>query len=128
MLAQCLEGAQQQRQALALDGLADEHDPQPLPVGCCGSVDRARDGVHPVGDHAVVPAEEAAPGPRRGLGHGDPHAQAVQHPAGADQVGDAVGDPVVGKGVERADERQACRAVATQPTSGATGSWRWTTS
>ena len=30
VLAQRLERAQQQRQALALDGLADEHDPQPV--------------------------------------------------------------------------------------------------
>ena len=32
-LAQRLERAQQQRQPLALDGLADEHDPQPLAGG-----------------------------------------------------------------------------------------------
>ena len=65
--------------------------------------------VDAVGDHAVVAAEPAPSRPGRGLGDGDPHVQAVQHPAGADQVGDPVRDAVVGVGVERADQRQAGR-------------------
>ena len=42
--------------------------------------------VDAVGDHAVAAAVEAPPGPGRRLGHRDPHAQAVQPPAGAGDV------------------------------------------
>ena len=59
-----------------------------------------------VGDHPVVAAEPAAAGPGGGFRDGDPDVQAVEHPPGADQVGDAVGQPLGRVGVERPDQRQ----------------------
>ena len=98
LVAQCLEGAQQHRQALALDGLADEQDPQGrLPVGprhrsrplaLRDVPGRADDGrrpallqLHAVGDDAAAPAVEAPRRPRRRLGDGDAHVQAASSAA-----------------------------------------------
>ena len=107
VLAQRLERAQQHRQALALDGLADERDPQrvarlataPQPLLAAGDVDA-------VGDDPVRAAVEAAPGPGGGLRDGDPHVQAVQAPARAEEVREVVGEDVLRVAVERRDERR----------------------
>ena len=70
---------------------------------------RQRQHLDAVGDHAVVAAVEAPAGPGRGLGDGDPHAQAVEQAPGAEQVGDVVGDAVLRVAVEGADQRRAGR-------------------
>ena len=100
LLAQRLERAQQDRQALALDGLADEQDAQRR-VGVAGasvqrgaSCSQARSAalalpsthVHAVGHDPVAPAVEAPRGPGGGLGDGDPHVQVVHPPARAERV------------------------------------------
>ena len=107
MLAQALEGAQQHRQALALDGLADERDPQA--AGGAGGA-RRRDSagtLDAVGDDVVAAAEEAARGPGGGLGDGDAAVQAAHPAPGAHRARGAVGDGVRAVGVEGADERGA---------------------
>ena len=94
VVAQRLEGAQQHRQALALDGLADEQDAQrgrpprspASPRAAQRQLGVAGD-VHAVGDDAVAPAVEAPGGPGGGLGHGDAHVQAVHAPAPAERDG-----------------------------------------
>ena len=110
VLAQRLEGAQQDGQALALDGLADEGDPQRVlrrgVVRCARRPRQRRRHVDPVGDDPVRPAEEAPPGPRGGLRDGDPHVQAVQPPPRAEEVREVVGEDVLRVAVERRDERR----------------------
>ena len=112
MLAQRLERAQHDRQSLALDGLADEDEPQRPLVGRHAS-GGARDLIahdDPVGDHAVVPTEEALAGPGRGAGDGDPHVQAVEAPGSAGEVAEIVGQAVGRIAVEGSDERQPLEA------------------
>ena len=109
MLAQGLERAQQQRQAFALDRLADEHDPQAVAHRPFRRERGAlRIHVNAVGDDLVVAAEEPPRGPRGCLGYGDAHVQAVEHAARAEHVGDPVGQLALGVDVERADHRQPC--------------------
>ena len=67
---------------------------------------RRRRHVDPVGDDPVRPAEEAPPGPGGGLRDGDPHVQAVQPPARAEEVRQVVGEDVLRVAVERRDERR----------------------
>ena len=94
VLAQRLERAQQQRQALALDrpgrrtrSAACRRDGAAPPAPHVLGVD-----VHAVGDHPVVAAEKAPPRPRGGLRDRDPDVQVVEHPPRAEHVGDPVGD------------------------------------
>ena len=86
VLAQRLEGAQQHRQALALDGLADERDLQrALGADRLGRRQLQRIGHRDaVGDHAVAAAVEALARPGGGLGDRDADLQAVEAAAGAD--------------------------------------------
>ena len=107
LAAQRLEGAQQHRQPLALDGLADEHDPQRLP-GRAHARRRYPAGrqVDAVGDHAVVAPVEAPAGPGGRLGDGDPRRQVVELAARAHQRGDRVRRAALGVAVERADQRR----------------------
>ena len=115
VIAQRLEGAQQQRQALALDGLADEHDPQPVADRSCGGECGAgRVDVDAVGDDPVVAAEPATAGPGCSLGDCDPHVQPVEHPPRAHRVGEHVRKVFVRVRVERADEWQTS-PVGTDP-------------
>ena len=107
VVAQRLEGAQQKRQALALDRLADEDDAQPLGrLLVAGPRQHRGVDVDAVGDDAVVAAEPAAARPCGGLGHGDADVQAVEHAAGAHGVGQAVGHAALRVGVEGPDQRQ----------------------
>ena len=142
LVAQRLECAQQDRQALAFDRLTDEEDPQLRlrGMGCCvrGFLARrrvrgqagvreialdARVGpagsvveVDAVGDDAVAPAVEAPSGPGGGLGDGDAHVQAVHPAAPAERDGgDPVGENVLGVGVEGAHERQLAGAAESVP-------------
>ncbi|CAA9467538.1 MAG: hypothetical protein AVDCRST_MAG13-170 [uncultured Solirubrobacteraceae bacterium] len=104
VLAQRLEGAQEDGQALALDGLADEghaQDVARLAPRAQGQRLGGRAGdVHAVGDDGVAAAVEAPARPRGRLGDGDPHPQAVQPAAGAERHPDAVGDGVLRVAVE----------------------------
>ena len=103
-VAQRLEGAQQHRQPLALDGLADEGDPQRLAGRAAARRRRPAVGHDDaVGDHAVAPAVEAPGGPLRRLGHRDPHAQVVELAARAEQRRDHVRRERLRMAVERAD-------------------------
>ena len=106
VLTQRLERTQQQRQALALDRLADEQQPERVAgMLAAGARDHVGVDVHAVRDHPVVAAEEAPPGPGGGVRDRDPDVQVVEHPARAEQVGDAVREAVLGVGVKRPDER-----------------------
>ena len=108
--AQRLEGAQQDRQALALDRLADEHDLERLarhpPARLGHATGRQRDAV---GDDPVLAAVEAPAGPGRRLRDRDPRAEAIDLAARAEQRADRVRDPRLGVAVERADERRVGR-------------------
>ena len=130
VLAQRLEGAQQHRQPLALDGLADEQDAQwgrlpiaiPLPttgqtaqIGLRPEPEAGRVELHPVGHDPVAPTEEAPRGPSRGLGDRDPRVQAVDVPARPERHPDPVGEGVLGEAVEGAHHREAARAVGGIP-------------
>ena len=107
LLAQRLEGAQQHRQPLALDGLADERDLERLARRAPARRGRAALGQrHAVGDDPVVAAEEAPAGPLRGLGHRDPHPDAVHVAARAPQPRDRVRQQVVRVGVVGGDDRR----------------------
>jgi len=67
--------------------------------------------VDAVGDDAIAPAVEAPGGPGGCLGDGDAGVQAVHAPPAAERSGgDAVGEEVLGVGVEGADERQLAEA------------------
>ena len=105
LAAQRLEGAQQHRQALALDGLADEDDPQRLARGAPAGLDPLRQD-DAVGDDPVVAAVEAPAGPGGGLGDRDPHVEPVELAAGAEQGGDVVRRARLRVAVEGADERR----------------------
>ena len=129
VVAQRLERPQQDREPLAFNGLADEHDPQrarPLVAQIrsrsCGSRRSAPAGaigrgqVNAVGHDPVAPAEEAPSRPRRRLGHGDAHAQVVHPPPTPERRGcDPVGQRVLGVRVKRADQRQLARAEQRVP-------------
>ena len=118
LLAQRLERAQQHRQALAFDRLADEQDPQrSAGLGLGLGAGRAGLGLRlteldPVGHDPVAPAVEAPRGPGGGLGDGDAHVQVVHPPPRAERVRDPVRERVLGVGVEGADERQLGRGRA----------------
>ena len=91
LAAQRLEGAQQHGQALALDGLADERDPQRLAGRAPARRRRPALGHDDaVRDHAVAAAVEAPAGPGRGLGDRDAHVEVVELAPGAQQRGDLV--------------------------------------
>ena len=106
LAAQRLERAQQHREALALQGLADERDPQRLARRAHGRGRRAAFGHrHAVGDDHVAAAVEAPPGPGGRLGHRDPPRQAVELAPGAQQRCDHVRRRALGVAVERADQR-----------------------
>ena len=91
MLAQRLERAQQHRQPLALDRLADEQDAQlRSPARPCGLLAASRElglggNAHAVGHDAVAPAVEAPRRPGGGLGDGDARVQAVHPPPAAER-------------------------------------------
>ena len=104
VLDQGAEGGQQDRQALALLGAADEEDPQLLAARRRRA--RRRVDVDPVGDDRVVAAVPAATGPGGRLGDGDPGREAVEHPPGAGRVGDVVGHRLGRVGVEGPDHRR----------------------
>ncbi len=87
LLAQRLERAQEDGQALAFDGLADETGSAADAVGLASLrgqpsqlLESARPEMHPVGHDPVAPAVEAPRGPGGGLGDGDPHVQVVHPP------------------------------------------------
>ena len=107
VLAQRLEGAQQDRQALALDGLADEDDLQRLPRKAQARERdarlRQRDAV---GDDGVLAAVEAPPGPGGGLGDRDPAREVIEPAAGTQQRRDLVRRDALRVAVEGADERR----------------------
>jgi hypothetical protein len=105
VLDQGAEGGEQDRQALALLGAADEGDPELA----AGRLRPGRSGadVDPVGDDLVAAAVPAPAGPGRRLGDGDPGREAVEEAAGADRGGDVVGDRLGRVGVEGADDRGA---------------------
>ena len=96
------ERAEQRRQALALLGPADEHDPQAVVVG----LGAGRGGVEidPVGDDSVVAAEEAPPRPGRGLGDRDAGVEVVEAAPRAGEVAEPVRDQLRRVGVEGADD------------------------
>ena len=101
VLDQGAESGQQDRQALALLRAADEEHAQLLarrlrPLRRGGDVDA-------VGDHLVVAAEPAPPGPGGRLGDGDPRREPVEDAPGAERRGDAVGQCLGRVGVEGAD-------------------------
>ena len=107
LAAQRLEGAQQHRQALALDGLADEHDPQRVAGRTGARAGNAAGGQRDaVRDDLVVAAVEAPAGPGRGLGDGDPGGQMVELAARAEQRGDHMRRDRLRVAVEGADERR----------------------
>ena len=110
LLAQRLEGAQEDRQALALDGLADEGDPQRLArcaaAGRGDAPGRQRDAVR---DDPVVAAVEAPAGPGGGLGDRDAPGQVVELAAGPHEVRDHVRRPGLRVAVEGADHRRVGR-------------------
>ena len=80
VLAQRLEGAQQHGQALALDRLADEDDPQRAAGPARGRAGAAGD-LDAVGDTGSGRRRSAAPVQARRLGHGDPDGSLFQPPA-----------------------------------------------
>ena len=106
-VAQRLEAPQQHRKPLAALGTAEEEDLEVL----AGRGRRPGGGeVDPVGHDPVAAAVEAAGGPGRGLGHGDPGAELAVEAARADQVrGDVVDRAVRGVGVEGPDGRHRAR-------------------
>jgi len=106
LLAQRLERAQQHRQPLAFDGLADEQDPQGRGGSVLGSIGKSLAEVDPVGHDPVAAAIEAPRGPGGGLGDGDADVQVVHPPPRAERGRDPVRERVLGVGVEGADERQ----------------------
>ena len=111
VLVQRVERAQQDLQALALDDLADEGDLERLArrAAARGGHAAGREG-DAVGHDPVLAAEEAPRGPLGGLGHRDPHPQPVEVAPRAPRHRDAVGERVLGVGVEGADQRRDGRA------------------
>ena len=104
--AQRLEGAQQHRQALALDRLADEHDPQRLTRRTQRRCRHSAFGQpNAVRHDPVVAAVEAPAGPRRRLGDREAQIQPVELAACPHQPGDQVRRHRLRIAVERADER-----------------------
>ena len=109
VVAQRLEGAQQDREPLALDGLADEGEAQRRARRPRRERRQLGRHVDAVGDDPVAAAVEAPAGPGGGLGDGDAHVQALELALGAEGVADRVGDDVLGVAVEGADERRELR-------------------
>jgi hypothetical protein len=101
VLHQSFKRGQEDRQALALLGAADEQDPQLLARWLRRL--RRRIDVDTVGDHLVVTAEPAPTRPGGGLGNGDPGREPVEHPPGSERRGDVVGDRLGRVGVEGSD-------------------------
>ena len=108
VLAQRLERAQQQRQALALDRLPDEGDPQAIVVAPIRRQIMDVGGhVDAVGDHPIATAEPALAGPGGGLRDGDSDVQVVEHLARPERVGERIREPLVGVGMKRPDQGQS---------------------
>ena len=105
MLDQRLEGGEQDRQALALLGAADEEQAQ-LVARRLRALRRGLD-VDAVGDDRVLAAEPAPPGPGGRLGDGDPRRELVEAPPGAEQGRDVVREGLGRVGVEGPDDRGA---------------------
>ncbi len=105
VLDQGTEGGEQDRQPLALLGAADESDAQLV----AGRLRPGRGGVDvdAVGDDLVAAAKPAPAGPGGRLGDGDPGREPVEEAAGANRVGDVVGEGLGRVGVEGADDRGA---------------------
>jgi hypothetical protein len=105
VLDQRFEGAQQDRQALALLRPADEQHAQ-LPAD---RLRPARSGVDvdPVGDYLVVAAEPATAGPGGRLGDRDPRREPVEDAPRPEGRGDVVRDRLGRVGVEGADDGSA---------------------
>jgi hypothetical protein len=108
VLTQRLERAQEHRQALSLDRLPDEDQPQRR-VGIARHFGQLGRHLDPVRDDAVLAAVEAPAGPRSGLGNGDAHMKVVELALGPEhEVGEeAVAERVLGVAVEGADQRRA---------------------
>jgi hypothetical protein len=105
VLDQRLERGQQDRQALALLGAADEQQAQVVGLGL-RALGRRLD-VDPVGDDRVLPAEPAARRPLGRLRDGDARGELVEDAAGAKQRGGVVRGRLGRVGVEGADDRRA---------------------
>jgi hypothetical protein len=105
VLDERLERREEDREALALLGPADEQQPQLVagrlrPLRCGVDVDTVRhDGV--------LPAEPAAAGPGGGLRDGDPGRELVEPAAGAEQGGGVVWEGLGRVGMEGPDHRGA---------------------
>ena len=112
--AQRLEGAQQDRQALASVGAADEQQLERTVAGLVMGRHRRRQ-IHAVGHDPVAPAIEALAGPARGLGHGDAHVElAVEAARARDVRRDPVGEPVARIAVEGPNQGHA-RGLGGEP-------------
>ena len=104
---QGLEGAQEDRQALAL--IRPAHEEQPQVVGLLLRTARRRRQVNSVRHDAVCPAVEALGRPAGGLRHGNARVQLRVHATGVKDVRrEAVDEPAGGVAVERSDHRHAC--------------------
>jgi hypothetical protein len=103
VLAQGLEGAQQDGQPLALDRLADEGDVEHAVVLALG---RPVGDVDAVRDHPVRPAVPARRRPRGGLGDRDAHGDVVEAPRRAREVHQHRRPRARRVGVEGRDDRR----------------------
>ena len=96
---------------------------------------RAARGTPPSGsddavrDHPVAAAVEAPAGPGGGLGHRDPHVQVVELAPRAEQrARPCAAGPTPNSSGTCPTSGASALVSASQPTTGATGSWTWTTS
>ena len=105
VLDEALEGLQQDGQALALLGPADEQHSQLLGLGLRSG--RRPVQVDPVRDDLVLASEPAPAGPGGRFGNRDPRVKLVELAAGAGEVGDVVRDRLGRVGVEGRDHRRA---------------------
>ena len=103
VLDQSAKGGKQNWQALALLRPADEEDAQLL----ARRLRPARRGgdIDPVGDHLVMAAVPAPPGPGGRLGDGDPGREAIEHTPRSQAGGEVVGRGLGRVGVEGANGR-----------------------
>ena len=128
VLDQRLEGGEQDRQALALLGAADEERSAARSPAGFGPVRRGGD-VDAVGDDLVVAAEPAARRSRRPPRRRRSGRQSwLKMRRAPSSDGDLVRQRLGRVGVEGADDGRAADRQASQPISGAGGSWTWTTS
>ena len=107
--AQRLEGAQQDRQALAFDGLADEHDLQRVARHARARSSPAWGSATPLGTTRYVPPSRRGPVQAAASDTAIRALGPVELAAGAEQIGDAVRDPRLGVAVERGDGRHLGR-------------------